>query len=49
MYHVVIEQGAYCVDFYLSTMNNVLNLISILNQPQNPDLTINISYEKEKI
>ena len=49
MYHIVIEQGDYCIDFYLSTMNNVLNLITILNQPQNSDLEISIFYEKEKI
>ena len=50
MYHIIIGQGQ-CnhIDFYLATMNNVLNLITILNQPQNSDLEISIFYEKEKI
>lgn len=49
MYHIIIGQGA-CnhIDLYLATMTNVLNLITILNQPQNTDLEISIFYEKEK-
>lgn len=50
MYHIIIGQGV-CnhIDFYLSTMSNVLDLITILNQPQNTDLVITIFYEKEKL
>lgn len=49
MYHIIIGQGTDHIELYLSTMNNVLNLITILNQPQNSDLEISIFYEKEKI
>lgn len=48
MYHIIIGQDSEHIELYLATMNNVLNLITILNQPQNTDLEISIFYEKEK-
>lgn len=49
MYHIIISQGhTEVIHLYLESMTNVLNLITILNQPKNTDIEIGIFYEKEK-
>lgn len=49
MYHIIIGQKNDNIHLYLASISNVLDLITILNQPQNTDIEIGIFYEKEKI